>query len=198
MADNKRGRDKQAHDAEKRQRQREIAEALERGDEPEPPIDPSELASFETGLESLEFPATGTEVVEAVGDQALESADGEYSVEELVPDTDEASFDSPAVVREQIQQPTVATAMKRVLEASEGLPEKLSGSQYDAYRKTFLALRAIDADDNDEGIQVISDWILERIHDKEKLPGSRAVRRQAAKFCRNEGYEIRNDEWLGV
>ncbi len=198
MADDKQGRDKQAHDAEKRQRRREIAEELERGNEPEPPVDPSELAYFETELGSLEFPATGAEVVAAVGDYEVESADGTYTVEELVPDTDEETFDSPTVVREQVQQPTVATAMKRVLEASEPLPKKLSGTQYDAYRRTFLALRAIDADDDDEGIQAISDWIIERIHDKGKLPGSRDVRRQAAKFCRSEGYEIRNDEWLGV
>ncbi|QSG03864.1 Uncharacterized protein AArcS_2668 [Natranaeroarchaeum sulfidigenes] len=36
MADDKKGRDKQAHNAEKRQRQRELREALERGDETEP------------------------------------------------------------------------------------------------------------------------------------------------------------------
>ena len=36
MADDKRGRNKQAHGAEKRQRQRELREALERGDETEP------------------------------------------------------------------------------------------------------------------------------------------------------------------
>jgi hypothetical protein len=199
MADNKQGRDKQAHDAERRQREREIQEELERMDDPEPPVDTSELAYFESKLESVSFPATGAEVVEAVGDHELDSAEGSYTVEELVPDTDAETFDSPAAVREQVQQPTVAAAMKRVLEASETAQgEKLSGSQYDAYRKTFLALKNIDADDDDEGIQAISDWIVERVHEKEKLPGSRAVRRQAAKFCRSEGYEIRDDEWLGI
>lgn len=199
MADDKSGRDKQAQDADRRQRERAIAEELERGDEPEPPVDPSELAFFETELDSLSFPATGTELVSEVGDFEIDSAEGRFTVEELVPETDEATFDSPAAVREQVQQPTVAAAMKRVLEASEAAPgEKLSGSQYDAYRKTFLALKGIDADDDDEGIQAISDWIVERIREKEKLPGSRAVRRQAAKFCRAEGYEIRNDEWLGI
>lgn len=37
MADTKDGREKQAHDAEKRQREREIREARERSDEAEPP-----------------------------------------------------------------------------------------------------------------------------------------------------------------
>ena len=30
----------------------------------------------------------------------------------------------------------------------------------------------------DEGFRTITDWIVERIHDKETLPGSRNVRRQ--------------------
>jgi hypothetical protein len=37
MADDKRGREKQADDAERRQRERELAEARKRGDEAEPP-----------------------------------------------------------------------------------------------------------------------------------------------------------------
>jgi len=44
----------------------------------------------------------------------------------------------------------------------------------------------------------MGDWIVEQIREKEKKPGSRAVRREAAKFCRANGYEVRNDEWLGV
>ena len=199
MADDKSGRDKQADDAERRQRERDVAEALEREDETEPPVDATELGDLEAELESLEFPATGTEVVSAVGDREVESVEGTYTIEELVPDTDGETFDSPTAVRLQVQRPTVAAAMKRVLEASETLPNaKLRGSQREAYEKTFRELKAIDADDDDEGIQAIGDWIVERIRDKGKLPGSRAVRRQAAKFCRANGYQVRNDEWLGI
>ena len=43
MADTKEGRDKQARDTEKRQRQRELKEARERGDEAEPPRDVPEI-----------------------------------------------------------------------------------------------------------------------------------------------------------
>ena len=199
MADNKGGRDKQARDAERRQQGREIATELERGDEREPPVDAEELADLETALESLTFPATGTEVVAAIGDRRIESAEGSYRIEELVPETDEETFDSPAAVRVQVQRPTVAVTMKRIVEASKTLPNtEFSWIQRKAYEMTFEELEAIDADDDDEGITAIGDWIVERIHDKERLPTSRAVRREAAKFCRANGYQVRNDEWLGI
>ncbi|WP_313694440.1 hypothetical protein [Halorarum halobium] len=199
MADDKRGRDKQARDAERRQRERAIAAELERGDETEPPTDESALDEFEAELDSLAFPATGAEVVAAVGDRQVESVGGTYAVEELVPDTAEERFDSPAAVRVRVRRPTIAAAMKRVVEASETLPnEELGRSRREAYEKTLRELKAIDADDEDEGISAITDWIVERIRDEEALPGSRAVRRQAAKFCRANGYEVRNDDWIGV
>lgn len=199
MADNKSGRDKQAHDADRRQRERAIIEELERGDEPEPPVDTSELAYFEAELASVVFPVTGAELVDAVGHHEIKSAEGSYTVDELVAETETETFDSPSDVRAQIQRPTVAAAMKRALEASKTLPNtQLSGTQYDAYMKTFRELKAIDADDDDEGIQLLSDWIVQQIHENEKLPGSRGLRRKAAAFCREQGYEIRNDEWLGV
>ncbi|MDZ5812612.1 hypothetical protein U4E84_14785 [Halorubrum sp. AD140] len=199
MADDKSGRDKQARDEERRQREREMNTAVERGDEPEPAVDTSELAYFETGLEPLTFPATGAEIVSAVGDREIESTVGTYAVADLLPAVDWERFDSPEEVRVRIRRPTIAAAMKRVVEASDRLPnEELDRSQRDAYERTFEALKAIDADDEDEGIRVVADWIVERIGEKETIPGSRDVRRRAAEFCRTNGYEIRNDEWLGV
>jgi hypothetical protein len=199
MADDKNGREKQAENADRRQREHDIDAELERGDEPEPPVEAVALDDFESELESLEFPTTGTRIVAAVGDRVIESDDGSYTVEELLPETDEETFDSPDAVRVQVQRPTVAAAMKRVIEASKTLPNTdLPWSQRKAYEMTFQELEAIDADDDDEGIQSVSDWIVERIRDKEKLPGSRDVRRQAAKFCRANGYQVRNDEWLGI
>lgn len=199
MADDKNGREKQARNADRRQRERDISAELERGDEPEPPVEATELADFESELESIEFPATGTTIVATVGDREIESDDGSYTIEELVPETDEEMFDSLDAVRVQVQQPTVSAAMKRVIEASKTLPNTdLPWSQRKAYEMTFQELHAIDADDDDEGIQAISDWTVERIRNKKKLPGSRDVRRQAAKFCRANGYQIRNDEWLGI
>jgi hypothetical protein len=199
MPDDKSGREKQARDADRRQRERDIGAELERGDEPEPPEKSRELDDLESELEPLGFPATGTEVVATVGDREVESDEGRYTIEELVPETDEETFDSPDAVRVLVRRPTVAAAMKRVIEASETLPNTdFPWSQRKAYETTFQELEAIDADDDDEAIQAISHWIVERIRDNGTLPGSRDVRRQASKFCRANGYQIRNDEWLGV
>ncbi|WP_418281593.1 hypothetical protein [Halorubrum sp. DTA98] len=199
MADDKSGRDKQARDSERRQREREIRTELERGDETEPPIETGELAEIEAAVESLSFPTTGAEVVEAVGDREIETDVRTYTVEDLVPDADDERFGSPAAVRTRIQRPVIAAAMKRIVEASGALPNtKIGDSQRTAYEKTLRELKAIDADDADEGVRVVADWIVDRIRDDEKLPGSRAVRRQAAAFCRANGYEIRNDDWLGI
>ncbi|MDS0222079.1 hypothetical protein NDI54_12040 [Haloarcula sp. S1AR25-5A] len=199
MADNKNGRENQAQNDERRQRERAIAEELERADDPEPPVNPSELAYFETELETLEFPATAADVVAAVGDREVESTEGTYTVADLLPDAQVESFESPAEVRTRVQRPTVAGAMKRVVEAADTYQSASFGtSQRDGYEQTFRELQAIDADDDDEGISVIADWVVERIHEKEKLPGSRDVRRQAAKFCRSNGYSVRNDDWLGI
>ena len=199
MADNKSGRDKQADDADRRQRERDVAAELERSDETEPPVDERELGDLETELELIEFPATGSEVVAVAGDREIESTDGTFTVEEIVPDTDEEIFEAPAALRDRVQRPNVAAAMKRVVEATQTLPNaELRRSQREAYEKTFRELEAIDADDDDEGIRAIGDWIVEQIRDKERLPSSRNVRREAAKFCRANGYEVRNDEWLGI
>lgn len=198
MADDKSGRRKQAQDAERRQQEREIAEEVERGDEPEPPVEASELGDFEAELESVEFPASGADIVAQLGDYAVQSVEGSYAIREVVPETEKEEFDSPAAVRVQIRRPTVAAAMKRVVEAGETLRNtEFSWSQRRAYEQTFRELEAIDADD-DEGIAVVSDWVVDRIHEDETLPSSRAVRRQAAKFCRTNGYEVRADEWLGI
>lgn len=198
MADDRNGRDKQAQDAERRQREREMATELERGDESEPPVAPAELAAFEARLEALSFPATGVEIVTEFGDETIASPTGDYNVQQLVPETAAETFDSPAAVSVQVQRPTVAAAMKRIVEASETLRDtEFSWSQRKAYEYTFDELAAIDGDD-DEGILAISDWVVERIHEKGTLPPSRAVRRQAMTFCRANGYQIRDDEWLGI
>jgi hypothetical protein len=198
MGDNKAGREDQADDADRRQRERDLATELERMDETEPPVEEGDLESLEEGLEAVSFPASGAAVQAAVGDHAVESATGTYTVSDLIPETG-ATFDSPAAVRARVQRPTVAAAMKRVVEASAGVQGvSLGTSQREAYEKTFRALAAIDADDDDEGIDAVADWIVGKIRDKGTLPGSRRVRKEAAKFCRSNGYEVRDDEWLGA
>lgn len=199
MADDKGGRDKQAQDADRRQRERNIVAELERWEETEPPVDERELGDLEVALDSVEFPATGAEVVATVGDRELDSAEGRHAVAELVPETDSETFETPEDVRVRVQRPTIAASMKRVLEASETVSNvSLGTSQREAYEKTLRALKTVDADDEDEGVRYITDWVVDRIHEKDRIPGSRAVRREAAEFCRSNGYEVRSDEWLGV
>ncbi|GAA0234117.1 DUF5789 family protein [Halobaculum roseum] len=199
MADDKRGRDKQAHDAEKRRQERALATEMERYDEAEPPVDADVLSDIERDLESVEFPAPGSEVVDAIGEREIPTDDGTYAVEALLPDTDEEVFASAAAVRVRIQRPTVAAAMKRIAETVGSIRElELAGSQRDGYERTFRELVDIDPIDENEGIPVVADWIVERIREDRELPGSRSVRRRAAEYCRANGYEVRNDEWLGV
>lgn len=199
MPDDKRGREKKARDADRRQRERDVAAELERWDETEPPVDESALGELDAELDALTYPATGSDVVAAFGDREVDSGEGTRAVEELVPDADAETFDSPEAVRRRVRRPTVAEAMKRVVEASEDVrDEEIAGSKRTAYEKTFRALAAIDADDDDEGVRVVADWIVERIREEGRLPDSRAVRKRAAKFCRKHGYEVGNDQWLGV
>ena len=199
MPDDREGRDKQARDEENRQRLRAMLEELERGDEAEPPVDDGELDEIESDLGAVDYPATGAAVVETVGDREIDSTEGAYTVAELLPDSDAETFDSPEAVRLRVQRPTIAAAMKRVVEATESLqPSGVRGSQREAYERTLRELRDVDAVDDDEGIETMADWIVERIEAKGELPGSRDVRRQGAKIARESGYEVRNDEWLGV
>mgnify|MGYP000498305844 FL=1 len=199
MADDKQGRDKQAHDAERRQRERAIQAELERYDEAEPPVDDAELDEVEAELETVPFPATAADIVAAVGERRVTAGQETYAVEELLPESDVETFEDPAVVRSRIQRPTLATAMKRIVEASGTIANvEFSSSQRDAYEKTIRALQAVDTIDEDEGVRAITDWIVGRIEETGKLPGSRDVRRQGGKITRGSGYEVRNDEWLGV
>lgn len=199
MVDNKRGRDKQADDESRRQREREVVTALERIDEPEPPRETEVPDDVAENLEELAFPASGETVVSNVGERDVETDDGTYTVADLIPDTDAVSFDSVGAVRVRLQRPTVADSMRRIVVAvDEAQHERLSQSQYDAYERTLGALKAVDADDDDESVGAITDWLVEQIGERQKPPGSRAVRKEAAGFCRKNGYPIRDDEWLGA
>ncbi|MBP2251693.1 hypothetical protein J2754_002025 [Halarchaeum solikamskense] len=199
MADDKRGREKQARDAERRRQERDIATELDRGEESEPPVEAAALDDVEAALESVRFPASGADVVAAIGDRTIESDGERYAIEALVPETDREAFDSPAAVRVTVRRPTVASAMKRIVESIETRQDaEFSWSQRKAYETTFRALGSIDADDDDEGIAVIRDWVVDRVRETGDLPSSRAVRREAAEFCRTNGYQIRADEWLGI
>ena len=199
MADDKNGREKQAADEDRRQRERDMEAAQSRGDEAEPPVDDAAVEALEAALEPLTFPATGREIVAAVGDRELESPARVYTVADLIPEADLEAFDTPASVRDRVRRPAVAAAMKRVVEAAADLPnEEFGRSQHEAFERTFTALSDINEVDDEEGVRAIADWVVDRIAEKETVPGSREVRREAEKYCRTHGYEVRDDEWLGV
>jgi hypothetical protein len=198
MADDKSAREDQARNESDRQARRAMAADLARGGEPEPALDEATLGDVDAALADVSFPATGAEVVAAVDDRAV-TVDGEaVPVPELLPESDAETFAAPAAVRDRLRYPSVAAAMKRVVEAAGDHGADLRGSQREAYEKTFLALAAIDEVDDDEGVVAVADWVVERLETTGALPGSRRVRKQAATVSRASGYEVRDDEWLGA
>lgn len=71
MADNKNGREKKVQNADRRQWECDVAGEPARGDDPEPPVDATDLAEFKVELESLRFPVPGADLVAAVGDREI-------------------------------------------------------------------------------------------------------------------------------
>lgn len=165
----------------------------------DPPTNPADLHDLESDLESVTFPTTGRQIVDAVGEQRVLTKNASYTISELIPETDAETFDSTGAVRAEVQHPAVAAAMKQIVEASSTLPNQpFPHSQRKAYEETFRELRSMDVNDEDESITVLTNWVLEQIRHNNTLPGSRAVRQQAADMSRSDGYRIRNDEWLGI
>ncbi|WP_049916773.1 hypothetical protein [Halogeometricum pallidum] len=95
---------------------------------------------------------------------------------------------------------SIDTAMQRISEAEskEGLRDDDRGDQYEAYERTFRALEDITPDDDDEGVAVVTDWIVEQMRSTGERPSSRAVRQRGRKFCQKSGYEVSDNDWLGA
>lgn len=202
MGDTKNSREDQAADEERRQREREIAEALERGDEPEPPpVERESFGDLDDQLADLNYPATASDVVRAVGDSEVETAttDGPVPVAELLPADDAEQYDAPETVHTRIERPTVGAALARIEAANRSATgDSRLDSRRGIYEKTLRALQSVTPDDEDEGIDVVTDWTVEQTEQKGTLPSSRSVRRRAAKYCRSNGYEVSANTWLGV
>lgn len=108
MADDKKGRNKQADDEERRQRERELQEARDRGDEAEPVDDALEdaLADLDDELEDREYPTTADELVSAHGDREVETGNGSKRLEDVFDPVDDESYDSADEVRNRIRELT--------------------------------------------------------------------------------------------
>lgn len=102
MADDKEGRDKQAHDQERRQRKREMKEERERSDEAEPVVDADEdLGEL---LADHDYPATTPDLVDAFGNREVVARSDSYTLEELLSSIEEDTFDSPEEAEESLRE----------------------------------------------------------------------------------------------
>lgn len=105
MADNKNARDKQADDKERRQQKRELQDARDRADEPEPiNTDPSEqLGNLDEALTNHDYPTTTVELLRAYSDREVETQRGSKTIEEVLAPIDNESYESADDVRNRIQ-----------------------------------------------------------------------------------------------
>lgn len=88
-------------------------------------------------------------------------------------------------------------AMRRIAEADRSREDTDDrDQQHEMYRKTLAALTDVTPEDDDEGVTVVAEWILEELERTGERPSSRAVRQRAVTYCRENGHEISNNEWL--
>jgi len=193
MGDTKDGREKQAQKELERQRQHAIQEELQRWDETEPPRE------LDDALDDLDYPASTERVAEAVGEYEVPVGDDTIPVAEIVQRSTRDSYETAEEARQRIRRPSVAASLRRLVAVSrEAGLEDAFREREDTYEKTLRALEDVDADDADEGIAAVTEWISEQIRQNDALPKSRRVRNYAAEFCRDNDYEIRDDAWLGA
>lgn len=104
MADDKQARNEQADREEDRQLERMQEEARTRAHEEEPMQgDPGErLGDLDEALVTHDYPTTTEELVEAYGQYAIETQNGEEIVADVLASTDNQTFDSAADVRNRI------------------------------------------------------------------------------------------------
>ena len=95
---------------------------------------------------------------------------------------------------------SIDTAIERIAEAESeaNVRDDDREQQHEVYEKTFHALEDVAPDDEDEGITVVTEWIVEQIQSTGKRPSSRAVRRRARQYCQNNGYAVSDNDWLGA
>lgn len=86
-------------------------------------------------------------------------------------------------------------AVEETISKREQYKEAKSGrSRRRAYEKSLEEVR--DTADTAEANQ-LAEWIATRIREKKKLPSSKQVRKQGAKICRDSGYSVSTNDWLG-
>ena len=104
MADTKRGRDKKAHDREKRQRRKEILEERRRLHETEPPANAAEVTfgDLTDELTEHDYPTTSHDLVDRFGTYEVSTGDGWISIAAIFDDHHTMRFESPEAVQQRI------------------------------------------------------------------------------------------------
>ena len=104
MADDKQGRDEQADNEKRRQRERMQEESRTRADEEEPMrVDSGEqLGDLDEALETHDYPTTTDKLVEAHGDYEIETQGGTETLDEVLATTDNQTYDSADDVRRRL------------------------------------------------------------------------------------------------
>lgn len=92
----------------------------------------------------------------------------------------------------------VTTAMRKIADVDNLAADEPDDreQQHEMYRKTLSALVEIDADDENEGVTVVTNWIIDYIKETGERPSSKAVRERAREFCEHNDYELPDDSWL--
>lgn len=104
MADDKRARDKQAHDEERRQRRRELEEARDRAREEAPMQRRADrrLGDLDEALERHDYPTTTAALIEAFGDREVQTQGGTRSIAAVLGPIDDELYESADDVRRRI------------------------------------------------------------------------------------------------
>ena len=86
--------------------------------------------------------------------------------------------------------------VEKVLGTREQYEAKQKGrSRRRAYEKSIEEVR--DVAGTTEAKQ-LAQWIEEYVRDERELPTSRQVRKEGAEICRDAGYSVSTNDWLGT
>jgi hypothetical protein len=193
MGDTRDGRDEQGWDHDRRDIERSVREELARWHETEL------LDDVVDALADVAYPADSETVEAAVETHELTAGDATLPAAEVVRAAPETQFRSAREASVVIERPTVAAALRRIEAASSRWDHREAfRERRDDYEKTLRALEDVTGDDDDEGITVVAEWIVGELAEKDRVPKSRRVRKRAASYCRDDGYEVRDDDWLGA
>lgn len=88
-------------------------------------------------------------------------------------------------------------ARQRIRDAGESVSGQESiQERMDVYMNTLEELDDLTPEDDDEGVTVVTQWIVDRMAERDEYPRSVDVRDRAAQYCRENGYEVPDGSWL--